>query len=218
MLRMLRGDAPAAEVAALESLSGHGQRPWPQRLDLRRAGGRLDPRGPDLGVLAGIGALKGPLHGGAPGPVIDMLDAIGAPDNARGLDRGDAGQPRRPADGLRPPHLPRARSARRRAEGGGAPAGSDGLPTAGWRFAEAVERAALDVLRERKPDRALQTNVEFYTALLLEALGFPPAAFTCVFAPGRVAGWIAHAREQAASGRLIRPRSRYVGPRPDLAA
>ena len=77
---------------------------------------------------------------------------------------------------------------------------------------------ALEILREHKPDRPLDTNVEFYTALLLEALGLPPASFTCVFAMGRVAGWIAHAREQLAGGRLIRPRSVYVGPEPRIAA
>ncbi|MBV8472931.1 MAG: citrate synthase/methylcitrate synthase, partial [Hyphomicrobiales bacterium] len=75
-----------------------------------------------------------------------------------------------------------------------------------------------DILRRRKPERSLQTNVEFYTALLLEALEFPPDAFTAVFAMGRMAGWIAHAREQAQSGRLIRPQSRYVGPAPMRAA
>ena len=81
-----------------------------------------------------------------------------------------------------------------------------------------MEQAALAILKDRKPNRSLQTNVEFYTALLLEALAFPPSAFTCVFAMGRVAGWIAHAREQVAGGRLIRPQSRYVGPRPRAAA
>ncbi|PXA89854.1 citrate synthase/methylcitrate synthase, partial [Caulobacter sp. D5] len=85
-------------------------------------------------------------------------------------------------------------------------------------LAEAVERAALDILRRRKPDRPLETNVEFYTALLLEALGFPPKAFTCVFAAGRTVGWLAHAREQQAGGKLIRPQSIYVGPRPKAAA
>ena len=74
-------------------------------------------------------------------------------------------------------------------------------------FAEAVEAAALAILKARKPDRALDTNVEFYTALLLEALAYPPSAFTCVFATGRVAGWVAHAREQVMGGRLIRPAS-----------
>ena len=85
-------------------------------------------------------------------------------------------------------------------------------------LAEAVEAAALHNLRLKKPDRPLDTNVEFYTALLLEALGFPREAFTCVFAMGRVGGWIAHAREQAMDGRLIRPMSVYVGPRPREAA
>ena len=84
------------------------------------------------------------------------------------------------------------------------------------RFAEAVERAALVVLERRKPGRPLQTNLEFYTALLLEALGVPRSAFTGVFAVGRVLGWIAHAQEQAAHGRIIRPQSRYVGPVPGL--
>ena len=85
-------------------------------------------------------------------------------------------------------------------------------------FAEAVEAAALSILKTHKPDRSLQTNVEFYTALLLESLAFPPTAFTCVFAMGRVAGWVAHAREQVAGGRLIRPASTYIGPMPKVAA
>ncbi|HET9159682.1 MAG TPA: citrate/2-methylcitrate synthase, partial [Caulobacteraceae bacterium] len=85
-------------------------------------------------------------------------------------------------------------------------------------FAEAVEQAVLAVLRERKPNRPLDTNVEFYTALLLEALGFPATAFTCTFAAARTAGWIAHAREQQATGRLIRPDSRYIGPQPEPKA
>jgi citrate synthase len=80
-----------------------------------------------------------------------------------------------------------------------------------------VEAKALELLRERKPDRPLETNVEFYTALLLDALGFPRDAFTGVFAIGRTVGWIAHAREQVLDGRLIRPQSRYVGPMPRAA-
>jgi citrate synthase len=84
-------------------------------------------------------------------------------------------------------------------------------------LAEAVEAAALDLLARKKPDRSLQTNTEFYTALLLEAVGLPREAFTCVFACSRVAGWIAHAREQSRTGRLIRPQSRYVGPKPGAA-
>ena len=85
-------------------------------------------------------------------------------------------------------------------------------------FAETVEQAVLEILKAHKPGWSLQTNVEFYTALLLESLAFPPTTFTCVFAMGRVAGWVAHAREQATGGRLIRPASRYVGVWPQVAA
>ena len=169
-------------------------------------------------ALAGISALKGPLHGGAPGPVIEMLDEIGRPENARAwleaaLARGDrlmgfghrvyrVRDPR--ADALK-------KAVRMMSEASNVTPGR-------LAFAEAVEAAALAILKARKPDRSLQTNVEFYTALLLESLAFPAAAFTCVFAMGRVAGWIAHAREQQASGRLIRPQSRYIGPIPLSAA
>lgn len=169
-------------------------------------------------VLAGIGALKGPLHGGAPGPIIAMLDEIGEPDNARGwiedaLARGE----RLMGFGHRIYKVrdPRADALKRAVEQ--LSQGSNRLPGR-LAFAEAVERAALAVLKARKPDRSLETNVEFYTALLLEALGFPAEAFTSVFAMGRVAGWIAHAKEQQAGGRLIRPQSVYIGPRPEMRA
>jgi len=167
-------------------------------------------------ITAAAGALKGPLHGGAPGPVIDMLDAIGSPAQAEpwimaALDRGE----RLMGFGHRIYRVrdPRADTLKRvialRLRGGS---------TQRMALAEAVEAVALATLRERKPNRRLDTNVEFYTALLLEALGFPPAVFTCVFTAGRAAGWIGHALEQQASGRLIRPESRYVGPLPSLAA
>ena len=167
-------------------------------------------------TTAAAGALKGPLHGGAPGPVIDMLDAIGSPERAEpwimaALDRGE----RLMGFGHRIYRVrdPRADTLKRviamRLRGGS---------TKRMALAEAVEATALSTLRQRKPDRQLDTNVEFYTALLLEALGFPPAVFTCVFTAGRATGWIGHALEQQASGRLIRPESRYVGPMPSLAA
>jgi citrate synthase len=152
-----------------------------------------------------------------------MLDEIGTPENARAwlesaLDRGD----RLMGFGHRVYRVrdPRADALKRAvaALAGASAASSKGEGLGRLALAEAVEAAALAVLRERKPGRSLQTNVELYTALLLEALAFPPAAFTCVFAMGRAAGWIAHAREQLAGGRLVRPQSRYVGPRPDLAA
>lgn len=215
VLRMMRG-APAspAEVAALDSylvtVCDHG-------LNASTFAARVvasTRAGLTSAVLAGLGALKGPLHGGAPGPVIAMLDAIGEADRARpwieaALERGD----RLMGFGHRIYRVrdPRADALKRALAGLEAGAGRLAL-------AEAVERAALAVLRERKPDRALDTNVEFYTALLLEALGFPPDAFTCVFAMGRTLGWIAHAGEQVASRRLIRPQSRYVGPVPERPA
>jgi len=167
-------------------------------------------------ITAAAGALKGPLHGGAPGPVIDMLDAIGSSERARpwimaALDRGE----RLMGFGHRIYRVrdPRADTLKRvialRLRGGSSPR---------MALALAVEETALATLRQRKPDRRLDTNVEFYTALLLEALGFPSAVFTCVFTAGRTVGWIGHAFEQQASGRLIRPESRYVGPLPSLAA
>lgn len=215
ILRMLRGAHPSkAEADALDTylvtVSDHG-------LNASTFAARVvasTRAGLTSAVLAGISALKGPLHGGAPGPVIEMLDEIGEPANARAwieaaLARGD----RLMGFGHR---IYKVRDPR-----------ADALKTAvRWldarqgrlEFAEAVEAAALAILREHKPDRSLETNVEFYTALLLEALDFPPSAFTCVFAMGRVAGWLAHAREQLAGGRLIRPASVYVGPAPRKAA
>lgn len=215
VLRMLRG-APAtkAEADALDTylvtVADHG-------LNASTFAARVvasTRAGLGSAVLAGISALKGPLHGGAPGPIIEMLDQIGEPSNARAwieaaLDRGD----RLMGFGHR---IYKVRDPR-----------ADALKAAvRWldarqgrlEFAEGVEAAVLAILSERKPGRSLQTNVEFYTALLLEALAFPPSAFTCVFAMGRVAGWLAHAREQLAGGRLIRPASVYVGPMPKQAA
>jgi citrate synthase len=219
MLRMVRG-APAtdAEAAALDAylvtVSDHG-------LNASTFAARViasTQAGLTSAVLGGVGALKGPLHGGAPGPVIEMLAAIGAPENARAwlegaLARGD----RLMGFGHRIYRVRDPRADALKAAVSRLAAGSTVLPGR-LALAEAVETAALAVLRARKPDLTLDTNVEFYTALLLEALGFPADAFTCVFAAGRTAGWIAHAREQVLTGRLIRPESRYIGPAPKLAA
>jgi len=169
-------------------------------------------------VLAGLCALKGPLHGGAPGPVIEMLNAIGTAENARPwLEAALAHGDRLMGFGHRIYRVrdPRADALKRAVRT--LMAGSNSIPGR-LALAESVEAAALAVLRAHKPNRSLDTNVEFYTALLLEALGFPPEVFTCVFAMGRTAGWIAHAREQVAGGRLIRPQSRYIGPAPKKAA
>ncbi len=219
ILRMLRGSpASAAEAAALDAylvtVCDHG-------LNASTFAARViasTRAGLTSAVLGGISALKGPLHGGAPGPVIDMLDGIGTPENARtwieaALDHGD----RLMGFGHRIYRVRDPRADALKTAIGRLAESSNALPGR-LAFAEAVETAALTILKERKPDRALDVNVEFYTALLLEALAFPPSAFTCVFAMGRVAGWIAHAREQLAGGRLIRPQSRYVGPEPRRAA
>ena len=215
-LRMLSGETPSPERAAaldayLVTVSDHGLNAstFAARVIASTGAGLVSS------ALGGLSALKGPLHGGAPGPVIAMLDEIATPDNARpwleaALARGD----RLMGFGhriyrVRDPRADALKAATLRLGG-----------EAGGRFAlaEAVEAAALAVLKERKPSRPLDVNVEFYTALLLEAVGFPPDAFTCVFAMARMAGWIAHAREQALTGRLIRPMSRYLGPGPRQAA
>ncbi|MCG7392416.1 citrate synthase/methylcitrate synthase [Microvirga sp. ACRRW] len=165
-------------------------------------------------VVAGLCALKGPLHGGAPGPVLDMLDAIGTIENADAwLDDAMARGERLMGFGHR---IYRVRDPR-----------ADVLKAAAARlkgnnnriaFAEAVEQTALNVLQRRKPGRRLDTNVEFYTAILLDALGVPREGFTPLFAAGRTAGWVAHALEQERVARIIRPQSRYVGPWPAEAA
>ena len=219
ILRMTRGADPSpAEAAALNAylvtVIDHG-------LNASTFAARVTAStraGLTSAVLSGISALKGPLHGGAPGPVIEMLDAVGSPANARvwleeALDRGD----RLMGFGHRVYRVRDPRADALKAAVRALGAGSH-RPPGRLALAEAVETAALDILATRKPNRSLQTNVELYTALLLEALAFPSAAFTGVFAMGRVAGWIAHAREQVAGGRLVRPQSRYVGPRPRAAA
>ena len=166
-------------------------------------------------VLAGLSALKGPLHGGAPGPVIEMLNAIEAHGDARAwlLDALARGE-RLMGFGHRVYRVrdPRADALKFALRTLGEQGSAQGVIARRLALAESVEAAALDVLRTAKPDRSLETNVEFYTALVLEAVGFTPDTFTCVFAMSRVAGWIAHAREQQITGRLIRPQSRYVGP------
>ena len=215
VLRMIKGRAPSpAETAGLDAylvtVCDHG-------LNASTFAARVvasTRAGLTSAVLAGVCALKGPLHGGAPGPVIEMLDQIGVPANARAwieaaLDRGD----RLMGFGHRIYRVrdPRADALKRAVRD---MAGGSNTAPGRLAFAEAVEDAALAILKARKPDRSLATNVEFYTALLLESLDFPPDTFTCVFGIGRVSGWIAHAREQTAGGRLIRPQSRYVGPPP----
>ena len=164
-------------------------------------------------VTGSIGALKGPLHGGAPGPVLDMLVDIGAAENAEAWLRREIAAGRRIMGfGHRVYKVrdPRADVLARVAEEmSGAVLHDREL----FELARAVEQTALRVLEEAKPGRNLRTNVEFYTALVLQALGLRPRQFVAMFACGRVAGWCAHVIEQHAEDHLIRPQSEYVGPR-----
>jgi citrate synthase len=160
-------------------------------------------------VVAAIAALKGPLHGGAPGPVLDMLDAIGHADAAGDWLRAELEAGRRIMGmGHR---VYRARDPRAAV----LESAVEGLGTSERvRLARTVEQTAEQLLAERHPGRPLRANVEFYTAVLLEAVGIPREAFSAMFAAARVAGWCAHVAEQRATGRLIRPKARYVGARP----
>jgi citrate synthase len=162
-------------------------------------------------VVAAVGALKGPLHGGAPGPVLDMLDAIGSPERAEPWIRSELAAGRRIMGmGHRIYRVrdPRVAVLERAIEG----LGRAGVATERLALARAVERAAERILAEAHPERPLKANVEFATAVLLDAVGADRAAFTGLFAAGRVVGWLAHVAEQRETGRLIRPESRYVGP------
>jgi citrate synthase len=168
-------------------------------------------------VTGALGALKGPLHGGAPGPVLDMLDAIGTPERAEAWLAAELAAGRRIMGmGHRVYRVrdPRAAVLEGQVQALDAAADGESGLTAKLALARATERAAEHLLAARHPDRALRANVEFYTAVLLDALGVPRSAFTLTFAAARVVGWCAHVLEQRAVGRLIRPASRYVGAMP----
>jgi citrate synthase len=162
-------------------------------------------------VVAALGALKGPLHGGAPGPVLDMLDAIGDGARARSWIEHELATGQRIMGmghriyRVRDPRAAVLEQATRALE-------ASGVSAPRLALARAVEREAEHLLAERHPHRHLRANVEFYTAVLLDALGIPRTLFTPVFAASRVAGWCAHIDEQRTVGRLIRPASTYVGP------
>ncbi len=163
-------------------------------------------------VTGALGALKGPLHGGAPGPVLDMLLDIKTADRAEPWIRNELAQGRRIMGfGHRVYKVrdPRAEVLSRVAERlQGAQIEDRKL----YDLARHVEQTALRVLAEVKPGRNLRTNVEFYTALVLQAIGLEPAQFVAMFACGRTAGWCAHVIEQHKEDHLIRPQSEYIGP------
>jgi citrate synthase len=165
-----------------------------------------------LSALVGaIGALKGPLHGGAPGPALDMVFEIGEAGRAEAylrqkLEHGE----RLMGFGHRVYKVrdPRADVLAFAAERLYRQAGDMKL----YELAKAVESKALALLEEYKPGRHLQTNVEYYTALILHGLDLPVELFSPTFALSRAAGWIAHCREQQRQNRIIRPQSQYTGP------
>ncbi|WP_394848080.1 citrate synthase [Pendulispora brunnea] len=210
-LRMITGDAPAAAAARamstyLVTVSDHGMNASTFTARV------VASTNSDIvsSVVAAIGALKGPLHGGAPGPVLDMLDAIGEPSRAEAFIASELEAGRRIMGmGHR---IYRVRDPRAQVLEKATLALIDaGLRTERLALARAVERVAKSALAARYPDRKLEANVEFYTAVLLDAIGLPREAFTPTFAVGRVVGWCAHIAEQRDKGRLIRPPSRYVG-------
>lgn len=216
-LRMLHGKpARAEEIDAL-------QRYWATVVDHGMNASTFTARvvastGSDLvsAITAALGALKGPLHGGAPGPVLDMLHAIGSPERAQPwleatLARGERimGMGHR-VYRVRDPRaevLAHAVRVLATAEGSDAQRLADKLTLAGR-----VERAATLLLNARHPQRPLSANVEFYTAVLLDGLGIAAEDFTPTFAASRVVGWCAHVMEQRRTGRLIRPTSTYRRP------
>ena len=159
-------------------------------------------------VTGAIGALKGPLHGGAPSEVVEQLHKVGSPERAEAwvrdaIKRGE----RLMGFGHRVyrAYDPRARALRKVAES------MEHKPD--WlELAIAVEDVALRVLAELHPDRALKTNVEYYAAAVLMGVGLTPDLFPATFALARHAGWTAHVLEQAGSNRLIRPDAIYTGP------
>ena len=209
---MLSGETPSAELIAgansyLVTVADHG-------LNASTFTARVvasTQAGLGSAVIAGFCALKGPLHGGAPGPVLDMIDSIGSVGNAKAwaenaLDKGE----RLMGFGHRVYKIkdPRADALK---------TASSKIPGSIGRlnFAREVETIIIDTLIEKKPDRVLETNVEYYTAVLLEALNVDRELFTGIFGCGRCVGWIAHSREQMASKRIVRPKSVYVGPEPN---
>jgi citrate synthase len=162
-------------------------------------------------ITGAVGALKGPLHGGAPGPALDMVFEIATPDRAEPIIRAMLHRGERLMGfghrvyRVRDPRADVLAAAAERFY-------SSDVDRSTYELARHVEATALRLLRERKPDRRLDTNVEFYTALLLHGIGLPTELFTPTFAVGRVLGWSAHCLEQLREGRLIRPQSAYIGP------
>ncbi|MGD0718964.1 MAG: citrate/2-methylcitrate synthase [Thermoplasmata archaeon] len=207
-LAMLHGSDPdPTRVRALEGyfdlLADHGMNPSTFALTI----GISTHTDLISAATAALSVLKGPLHGGAPSRVVDMLDAIGTPDRAeeyvaeqlanRRLLYGFGHRVYKVED-------PRAVLLHRLAR--------DVADPVRLELVEAVERCALDALQRARPNARIYTNVEYYTAVLLEAVGIPPDCMTPTFGLARTVGWAAHAIEQAENNRMVRPDVHYEGP------
>ncbi len=210
-LYMLTGEKPGAEFGRaletyLNAVSDHGM-----NASTFVARVIVSTRSDFVSAVVGaIGALKGPLHGGAPGPALDVVFEIGEASRAEPYLREKLGRGERLMGfGHRIYRVrdPRADVLAAAAERLFTTEGDREL----YDLALDVESTALRLLAEHRPGRNLQTNVEFYTALLLHGLSLPTELFTPTFAVGRVAGWTAHCFEQRSLDRLIRPQSEYVG-------
>jgi citrate synthase len=201
-----RGDADERHVRAIDSY-------WVSAAEHGANASTFTARvvastGADCGAAmsSAVGALSGPLHGGAPTRVLKMLDAVASSGDAKRyvvelLDRGE----RLMGFGHRVYRAedPRARVLRQTARD---------LESPRVEVAEALEQAALEELAARHPERVLATNVEFWSAVVLDIAEIPPPLFPAMFACARVAGWSAHILEQKQTGRLMRPSARYTGP------
>jgi citrate synthase len=209
LLRMVRGTPPdAAHIAALDTYftvmaeSGLSASAFTARVVASTRSSLA------ASVLAAWCAFTGALHGGAPGPTLDLLDeAESVVDLETWLEAKLRAGERLMGFGHRVFHGndPRAEAMRRSMRAMGPDAGR-------LAFADRLERAVAVAIERVKPNRRLPPNVEIMAALLLDAVGIPRDAFTLVFAVGRSAGWLAHAMEQQKTGRMIRPTSAYVGP------
>jgi citrate synthase len=211
VLRMRRGEPAAAnEARALDTYfttvceNGLGNSSFAARVTISSRASLASA------VVSAYCAFTGPLHGGAPGPVLDMLDEIAASGDIDGwLDKKLAAGGRLMGFGHRVFRIrdPRADVLR-------AAVASLSKDSGRLAFAHEVERKALAALERHKPGRSLQSNIEMNAALLLDAVGIPRDAFTQTFAVPRCVGWIANALEQRQTGRMVRPRSNYIGPTP----
>lgn len=210
-LRMMTGEPPAPEHArAIEQYliatidHGFNASTFTARV--------ITSTGADLAaaLTGAIGALSGPLHGGAPSRALDLLDEVGSPERVDEVVRREVeAEHRIMGFGHRVYRTqdPRAQLLRRVALALGGPR---------VELAVEVEQAVVDVLAELKPGRDLYANVEYYAGVVFEQVGLPPALFTPTFTASRTIGWCAHILEQAADNRLIRPNARYVGEQPPV--